>query len=488
MSGRFRNFAPLAAIVFFALLQCIPAALNGFPFVFFDTHGYYDAGEAVTGVVVKSERADPLSNDAPSNISVTTTEAGDPPDENAGNDGGKKLIQMSRSPYYGVILFNLWQVSPFLIVLFQSLIIALVVWLVCREVCPKRPVSAFLAAGVVCAALTPLPYFTSYSMPDVFSGLIPLIIFLLCYRTGTLSRSAFVFLWGLLVAVILFHSSHILVSLGLILFVTLLAVSRKYRPRISGWIGVTSAFATGILGVFLFAFVAYTVFGSWPVNPPFLTARGIEDGPVARMIEQGCDPDEFAICAARPLPNTDSTLFLWQGDSFYQQADPEMKTRLAREDAAVFLTAAGKWPGLQFTASARNFLTQIRKFGLFEFKTAKRVFREAAPSFMTQSELAAYGDSRAVSGRYPFEALSIVVYLSALAGLAMVLYLVSRADTDRSLRILVVLVLVTMVGNALVTGVLSDPHHRYQARIIWLLPLLATLLVFRTGATGRKPG
>jgi hypothetical protein len=32
-----------------------------------------------------------------------------------------------------------------------------------------------------------------------------------------------------------------------------------------------------------------------------------------------------------------------------------------------------------------------------------------------------------------------------------------------------------MTGNALAAGALSGPHPRYQARIAWLLPLVAVL-------------
>ena len=50
--------------------------------------------------------------------------------------------------------------------------------------------------------------------------------------------------------------------------------------------------------------------------------------------------------------------------------------------------------------------------------------------------------------------------------------------------------LVGVSVNALVTGALSGPHDRYQARIAWLLPL-AGLLAFaspRGEAARRRPG
>jgi len=43
---------------------------------------------------------------------------------------------------------------------------------------------------------------------------------------------------------------------------------------------------------------------------------------------------------------------------------------------------------------------------------------------------------------------------------------------------LALFVLAAALGNALICGGLSAPHPRYGARIIWLLPVAALLLVF----------
>jgi hypothetical protein len=47
---------------------------------------------------------------------------------------------------------------------------------------------------------------------------------------------------------------------------------------------------------------------------------------------------------------------------------------------------------------------------------------------------------------------------------------------------LVLAVLVGVTVNAAVTGALSGPHDRYQARIAWLLPLAGLLALSATAA------
>jgi hypothetical protein len=43
---------------------------------------------------------------------------------------------------------------------------------------------------------------------------------------------------------------------------------------------------------------------------------------------------------------------------------------------------------------------------------------------------------------------------------------------------LAALVIIGVIGNAIVCATISGPHDRYQARVIWLLPMIATTLHF----------
>jgi hypothetical protein len=64
-----------------------------------------------------------------------------------------------------------------------------------------------------------------------------------------------------------------------------------------------------------------------------------------------------------------------------------------------------------------------------------------------------------------------------LAGAALALLAWWRAMRRNDLRRLglVVGVLVGVTANAFATGALSKPHQRYEARILWLMPVVAAL-------------
>jgi len=64
------------------------------------------------------------------------------------------------------------------------------------------------------------------------------------------------------------------------------------------------------------------------------------------------------------------------------------------------------------------------------------------------------------------------------------LYVLVTAWRTRGARLVVSFILMLWLGvaaNAFATGALSKPHHRYQARIAWLL-VLPPLLLWRDPA------
>ena len=68
------------------------------------------------------------------------------------------------------------------------------------------------------------------------------------------------------------------------------------------------------------------------------------------------------------------------------------------------------------------------------------------------------------------------VLVASLAALAFAGWR-ARRDADARRATFALAVLVALVANACATGALSKPHHRYQARIAWLAPVAAALLL-----------
>jgi hypothetical protein len=105
-------------------------------------------------------------------------------------------------------------------------------------------------------------------------------------------------------------------------------------------------------------------------------------------------------------------------------------------------------------------------------------------------ELAAYDAGLQARGRLPAAAAPFIAVQVAVAWLAVPLVLLAwwRAarTRDRARLGLVLCVLVGLAANAFATGALSKPHHRYQARIVWLLPFAAALTLLPAAQPSRS--
>jgi hypothetical protein len=102
-----------------------------------------------------------------------------------------------------------------------------------------------------------------------------------------------------------------------------------------------------------------------------------------------------------------------------------------------------------------------------------REFKMAIPQ-----QLNAYDRAYQQEGEIWFVPINIVHVPVAILSLVALFWVLRRAWTRRDWRgaVLPAFVLLALMGNALVCGVFSGPHGRYQSRIMWL-PAFAVLLI-----------
>ena len=185
--------------------------------------------------------------------------------------------------------------------------------------------------------------------------------------------------------------------------------------------------------------------------------------------------------------------FLWSHDperGVFPFASAEERRALADEQVHFALAAAAAHPGLQLASSARNFATQLAMYGLPEFvyeAGARNWFRiKLPPSYFARlTRTRAYAEALPVG---PLAAWYASVAVAGLAALGFALWRDDRDDAALCFRRFALLVLLGLVANAAICGVLATPHHRYQTRLLWLLPCLAWLAAFRRRPTGALPG
>ena len=482
----------LLLILFGATALSAVAIYNGYPFFYFDTHAYYTGGQKSVGAL--------LAFTCNLGLGCTASAAGDAVSSEistsliAGADGTSQsaTISTGRSPFYGVFLYlseqaaNIW-----LVVAAHALATSWLLYVACRYLLTDRRSLGFLCVIAIVTAFSSAPFFVNYLMPDVFAGLYILAAALLIAFYERLTWVELVALGLLLACSMLFHRSHVLAAAMLLGSVTLFVLFfarirlRRAAPPLA-LIGATVAI--GAVGFIMLDFAVSKMTGQVATPPPFLLARVIEDGPGTSYLRQACGEKHYAVCRfvdRMPIQEGD---FLWSREperGVWYVVSPEERVQIAQEQYAIVLRSFLHAPLAQMEAITENFGQQVIHFGVVEFDVGERLKRFISDSFggARAEQFLASRIARDDIDLNDLNALSAVHYLAVIGALILLLLRFRWLETGAKAG--VAIVLAGVVLNALATGTVSTPDHRFQARVIWLLPALAAIVEFRRLA---RPG
>lgn len=386
---------------------------------------------------------------------------------------------------YGPMLHALhWRVTLWLPALGQGVMLSWLLWLVQRAVRGRAAAQAhlWLMAGV--AALTAAPWVASLLMPDVFAPATVLALFLLA--SGTLSRRETAGMLVLATLAVASHLSHLPLAAAL---VALLAVLRRaWLPAVPLGAALALLVVTNLVG--------HGRLAVSPYGASFLLARLQADGPVTRTLRAECPAAGWDLCGAVARLPMDSDEFLWSPHSpLNEAADGTPRwfgpVALAPEAGAILAATFRREPRGVAAAMLANTWRQLGMVRVGDALipdsldiTVGARLREGFPA----AEQARFATALQARGELPAAAAPLLAphrWVLVLGGaLALLAWRRSAAWGDRQRLALVLSVLVGLGANAFATGALSGPHHRYQARIAWLLPL-AGVLGWRPPTPGR---
>lgn len=423
----------LLAVLAGAALLGWPSLLNGYPLVFIDTVSY-------------------LRHTAVPEVPWDKTQA------------------------YGPFLHLFhWEWSLWPPMAAQLVVASQLLWLAQRAARGLAGARWHLAVCAGLAGLTSAPWFLSTLMPDAFTALVPLALFLLAF--GSLSRAEALWVGAVATFGIAAHLSHLPTMLAVLAMVALLA--RRVAP-------VLRSTAPAALAVMLLCTANAIAFGRFTPSPhgsAFLLARLQADGPAAALLRARCPEAGWHLCAFTDRLPIDSDEFLWDPTSpLNREADgtPRGKgaMRGAAEAQAIVADTVATYPMQVARAAIGNAVSQLAKTRVGDTLVADHLdlsARRAIADHFPPAALAAFDAGAQAQGSLPdLAAPFLVPHLPALALAALLApWLLWRRRGPAAM--LVAIALVALLANAVATGALSKPHDRYQARIAWLLPLAVGL-------------
>lgn len=431
----------LAMLVASLAVLLTPALWNGYALIFYDTGGYIEAAREM------------------------------------------RLVP-GRSLFYGLFLqiTSLHWTSMWGPVLLQA---ALTLWLVhlvwrCHRL-PAGPAMLLLVTTLL-AATTSLAWYAGQLMPDIFVPLVVLALWLLSAHGQVLSRREKLGLSLLVLLGLLAHMSCLALALGLV------AVLLVQRLFLACWpLRLCILWPTVLVLTVLVLMPALHILltgrgGFTPGGSAFLFGRLVQDGVTKRWLAEHCPVPGVQLCEWKEqLPET-ADAFLWGKDSPYKKIGDWQDVQVQREMGQLVREMAKAYPAMILSTALTSTVEQLLSVATGDDLDAKHWDSRGIISTFLPRISPAFNSARQQQDQLSNELLArwnrlhVPVALASMVLLVPIAWWGLRRD-HRPLAGLSLFVLVALLGNAFICGALSNPHHRYQSRLIWLAPLVVLLAV-----------
>ena len=397
-----------------------------------------------------------------------------------------------RSPVYSLFLrlaggaWSLWFVA-----VVQAVMTAFVMAETARAIAPRLALWGLLAIAAGLVVFTGLPWYVGQIEPDCLTALAAISLYLLAVHAAALGRVRCAVLIVVAGFCIASHPSHLVLAGGLVLAAFLYkAVTMRNAgnwPRanpLAPLLGLLLGLSVVIAGNFIFT---REIFIS-RAGPVFVFARLVQDGIVMRLLDDTCPGSGYRLCAYKDdLPRT-ADQWLWDGYTPFKTLKGFAGT--TDESERMIFDSLRRYPLMHLRTAS---VDAARQFVLLrtgdQIEPQQWVLHSAFARFIP-SQIPAYLAARQQKGEIdfipvnalhvPFAWLSLIVLAGAL-GFALTRN--RRADA-----LFLGFVLLTLLGNAIVCGALSNPHDRYQSRLIWMAPFAVALFLSKSGRFALRGG
>ena len=484
-------------------------ALNGGPSVFTDTDDYFVEGRtfAITIAETLHLKAPPPVPTDPDDIADAKEAAAD--------------LHMShteigaRSPYYGLLLYSTHKLGTlWLTALAQSLVGAWLAFLFWRTALPgAKAWTAYVAEASIAFAST-LPFFAAFAMPDVFAGYVAMAVMLLLVFWDRLSKVERALLGVAAGAMMTFHTSHVLNTVGTAALAGILIRFFVQPPRqrtLAPFITVGLVIFGALLATGLYKEGVKLKTGDELRRPPFLAMRVLADGPGREYLRSACaHGSPWALCAFKDLPLDNSQDLLWSDDrrkGIFNVTTIDTRLAIEKQENAFVLNAVLYDPLGQIGASLYNWSQQLGMWYVDD--PIKNPHYYLTNDYWSTTNLPLLINSAKNCGRDHWGCgfkLSIdgSTWLHGMLfflGLGAIGWRLGQRDVVAAVRarrldwdndgvrlgVALTLLVAVVLVNAFVCDAMSGPFPRYQARINWLVsegaaiallsmaPMLATL-------------
>jgi hypothetical protein len=337
--------------------------------------------------------------------------------------------------------------------------------------------------GAVLAGLTGIGWYVGQIEPDCFTPLVVLGSYLLLFRGDSLPKWRCRLVIALTALAVACHPSHLGLIGGLLICAAMLRGLHRRLPRLPRP-RLRPGFAALLLSLAMVVAANYaytrTIFVS-RAGSVFLLARLMQDGIAQRLLADTCPPPgspekpPYSLCPYGAKLPRNANAWLWgEHSSFhavggFKRSDGEY-SRIVRDSLV-------RYPWMHLKAAVTDSVLQALQFRTGDGIESQRAILIPAFALNLPRQLPAYLAARQQTRIIRFRDINLVhVPVAVIALLGLVLLLRHAAARGRwTETALPATVLLALLGNAIICGTFSNPHDRYQSRLMWL-PVLVLML------------
>jgi hypothetical protein len=342
---------------------------------------------------------------------------------------------------------------------------------------------------LVLSVTTALPWLASMLLTDIFAGLSVLSLFLIVLcgdRTSTMEKVA---LFAITAFAAASHSATMAVLLGLCCVGWIALPFLRKRIAAPSLVQGTLTIVAGAL-MLLSANFALSGQVAWtPGGYAIAFGRMLQDGIVTRYLHDHCADQYFKLCPYRDeLPETADD-FLWSRESVFNKLG--RFRGLGDEMGYIAVHALAEYPLLQvekaLLATGEQMLevatgentdppTTAHTYGIIRRYLPEQL--KLMNAAHQQTGFITFGPVNLI--HVPVALISIVLVLALLVGG------IFRRRTD-DVTLLMATIFLSLLGNAVICGVISGPHDRYGSRLVWIATCALIIAAMKRSSVRSKP-
>ncbi|MCA1362607.1 hypothetical protein I6F14_17685 [Bradyrhizobium sp. IC3069] len=337
----------------------------------------------------------------------------------------------------------------------------------------------FVAISLSLMLSTALPWLASMLLTDIFAGLAVLSLFLLVVgasRTSALEKIA-MFVFSAFAAAT--HSATLGVLLGLCV------AGWMVRPFVGGRLplaGLTQASLTIVAGGLMLVSANYALSGklAWtPGGYGVAFGRMMQDGIVAQYLNDRCPRERYKLCPYRNELPASADEFLW-GKSVFNTLG--RFAGMNEEMGIIVVQSLKDYPAWQAGAALRAMGQQLLHVATGEGTNGWIPHTRGIIERYIPAQAVPMRAARQQNWGVNFDVVNWLHVPVALASMLALLALLGHALANRrldDLTLLAATVTLALLGNAFICGVISGPHDRYGARMVWVATFVVLMALAR---------